>query len=154
VTPDVVPSAVVVRRLPRDRLFRRAGRLVAGAHPAAGLASAWGLAPLIGGAGALLWCVRDFYVVGGGTLAPWDPTKRLVVVGLYRYSRNPMYIAVSSILAGWAISLASWELLAYLCVVVIAFELRVVYGEEPGLMAGHAANAGEPRSEAGLKFLS
>jgi len=40
------------------------------------------------GAGVLLWCVRDFYVIGKGTLAPWDPPKRLVTVGLYRFAQN------------------------------------------------------------------
>src|SRR6185436_8584710 len=46
----------------------------------------------------LLWCVRDFYVAGKGTLAPWDPPRHLVSVGLYRYSRNPMYVGVLLIL--------------------------------------------------------
>lgn len=96
-----------------------------------------GLVPLLTGVVALLWCVRDFYVVGRGTLAPWDPTQQLVEVGLYRYTRNPMYIAVSLILAGWAISFASAGLTVYLLIVMGAFELRVVLGEEPWLLATH-----------------
>jgi protein-S-isoprenylcysteine O-methyltransferase Ste14 len=53
-----------------------------------------GLVPLLAGFVALLWCVRDFYVSGKGTLAPWSPPAELVVAGLYRHSRNPMYIAL------------------------------------------------------------
>jgi protein-S-isoprenylcysteine O-methyltransferase Ste14 len=48
----------------------------------------------------LLWCVRDFFVSGRGTLAPWDPPRHLVVVGLYRFVRNPMYIAVLTLVLG------------------------------------------------------
>ena len=51
---------------------------------------AWiGLVPLAAGIGLLFWCIRDFYVVGKGTLAPWQPPKRLVTTNLYRFSRNP-----------------------------------------------------------------
>lgn len=82
---------------------------------------------------ALLWCVRDFYVSGRGTLAPWDPPKRLVIVGLYRFVRNPMYVAVLTILLGWALLYQSWILLAYAAVVAAAFHLRVVLHEEPWL---------------------
>jgi len=54
-----------------------------------------GLVFLLVGFVALLWCVRDFYVSGKGTLAPWAPPTDLVDVGLYRYTRNPMYVAVT-----------------------------------------------------------
>jgi hypothetical protein len=50
-----------------------------------------GLAIMCGGAFVLLWCVRDFYVSGKGTLAPWDPPKQLVVVGLYRVTLFESY---------------------------------------------------------------
>jgi protein-S-isoprenylcysteine O-methyltransferase Ste14 len=92
-----------------------------------------GLAPLGVGLAALLWCVRDFYVSGKGTLAPWAPPSRLVVVGLYRYTRNPMYVAVLLMLVGWAWSFDSLGLLAYAVVVATAFHLRVALGEEPWL---------------------
>lgn len=81
----------------------------------------------------LLWCVRDFFVSGKGTLAPWAPPRTLVIVGLYRHSRNPMYVCVLLILAGWAISFVSMGLTVYALVVGIAFHLRVVFGEEPRL---------------------
>ena len=59
-----------------------------------------GLLPLAIGIVLLLWCVRDFYVVGRGSLAPWAPPKNLVTIGLYRVTRNPMYVAVLTILCG------------------------------------------------------
>ena len=96
-----------------------------------------GLMPLAIGVVALLWCVRDFYVSGKGTLAPWAPPERLVIVGLYRYSRNPMYVAVTLILVGWAVSFGSMGLLAYASVVAAAFYFRVVFGEEPWLARAH-----------------
>jgi protein-S-isoprenylcysteine O-methyltransferase Ste14 len=106
----------------------------------------WGLAPLFVGIVGLLWCVRDFYVAGSGTLAPWSPPKRLVVVGLYRYSRNPMYLSVISILLGWAACFGSLALLIYALVVGAAFHLRVVLGEEPWLARVHAEQWHEYRA--------
>ena len=99
----------------------------------------FGLLPLMIGIAALLWCVRDFYVSGKGTLAPWAPPAELVVVGLYRYSRNPMYIAVALVLLGWAFAFGSMGLLAYAAAVVLAFHLRVVLGEEPWLARTHGS---------------
>jgi protein-S-isoprenylcysteine O-methyltransferase Ste14 len=88
---------------------------------------------LVVGISLLLWCVRDFYVAGRGTLAPWSPPKHLVIVGLYRFSRNPMYIAVILILSGWAIGFSSSGLALYAVAVVILFHLRVIFHEEPWL---------------------
>ena len=92
-----------------------------------------GLVPWLAGVVALLWCVHDFYVSGRGTLAPWDPPTELVAVGLYRYTHNPMYVAVTLILVGWAFSFAVSGLYIYAVGVAIAFHLRVVLGEEPWL---------------------
>jgi protein-S-isoprenylcysteine O-methyltransferase Ste14 len=98
--------------------------------------SAWrwaGLALIAAGTFLLLWCVRDFYVAGKGTLAPWSPPRNLVVTGLYRFSRNPMYVAVSIVLLGWAVWYTSSGLLLYAVIVAIAFQLRIIFYEEPYL---------------------
>ena len=105
--------------------------------PNARLVHPWALLLLAAGCATLLWCVRDFYVAGKGTLAPWAPPVQLVVVGLYRYSRNPMYLSVSTILLAWALAFGSSGLLIYALMVAIAFHLRVVFGEEPWLARTH-----------------
>lgn len=94
---------------------------------------------LVGGTGALLRCARDFLVAGKGTLAPWTPPQRLVTVGLYRRSRNPMYLAVLVILVGWSVWFQSLALVTYAAVVGTAFHLRVVFYEEPRLDAAFGA---------------
>ena len=81
----------------------------------------------------LLWCVRDFYVSGKGTLAPWDPPKHLVITGLYRHSRNPMYVGVLTLLCGWALFTASPLLTCYFLAFSVGFHLRVIFYEEPYL---------------------
>lgn len=81
----------------------------------------------------LLWCVRDFYVSGKGTLAPWDPPKNLVTTGLYCYSRNPMYVGVLTLICGWALLSGSPLLACYMVLFSVIFHLRVVHYEEPWL---------------------
>jgi protein-S-isoprenylcysteine O-methyltransferase Ste14 len=100
----------------------------------------FGLVVLAAGFVMLLRCVRDFYVSGQGTLAPWAPPRKLVVVGLYRYTRNPMYVAVTLILLGWAWSFHSLGLLVYAVVAAVAFHFRVVLGEEPWLARTHGGD--------------
>jgi len=81
----------------------------------------------------LLWCIRDFFVAGRGTLAPWDPPKHLVIVGRYRIVRNPMYIAVVTMVFGWSMIAGSRLLGLYGVLLAVGFHLRVVISEEPWL---------------------
>ena len=92
-----------------------------------------GVAVFVTGALVLLWCVRDFYVAGKGTLAPWDPPRHLVRIGLYRFSRNPMYVGVLLILIGETLAFRSRSLLVYTVVVAILFHAWIVTNEEPWL---------------------
>lgn len=93
----------------------------------------WGIAPLAVGMLVLGLTVREFYVSGRGTLAPWSPPLTLVTSGLYRFSRNPMYVGVLLILAGWAIVFWSAALAIYAALVAVAVHLRVLLHEEPFL---------------------
>jgi len=90
-----------------------------------------GLVVLVLGFSILMWCVRDFYVSGKGTLAPWDPPEKIVIIGLYRYVRNPMYVGVLFILLGWAIVAASPLVFGYALILYMAFHIRVIISEEP-----------------------
>jgi protein-S-isoprenylcysteine O-methyltransferase Ste14 len=98
---------------------------------------ALGLIPFLLGIVLLLWCVRAFYTAGKGTLAPWTPPRHLVVTGLYRFSRNPMYLAVLLVLWGWALGFRSRAIALYALAVMAVFHLRVVLGEEPWLARTH-----------------
>jgi protein-S-isoprenylcysteine O-methyltransferase Ste14 len=62
------------------------------------------------GLAMLVWTVSLFVRVGRGTLAPWDPTRRLVVAGPYTRVRNPMITGVFGVIAGEAIALGGWRL--------------------------------------------
>jgi protein-S-isoprenylcysteine O-methyltransferase Ste14 len=79
------------------------------------------------------WCTRHFLVLGRGTPNPIDPPRFLVRAGPYQVVRNPMYVAVGTILAGEALVLGSTTLVAYLLLVVLVFHLFVVLYEEPTL---------------------
>jgi protein-S-isoprenylcysteine O-methyltransferase Ste14 len=87
--------------------------------------------PLCLGMFLLLWCVREFYVAGRGTLAPWDPPQHLVTTGPYRISRNPMYIGIVTILTGWCVLWDSRTLIVYTVFFLCGFHLRVLWFEEP-----------------------
>ena len=71
--------------------------------------------------------------VGGGTLAPWNPPRYLVVEGPYRYVRNPMISGVLFILLGQALSLLSLSLLAWFGLFAVVQHIYMTRSEEPGL---------------------
>ncbi|MDH4170729.1 MAG: isoprenylcysteine carboxylmethyltransferase family protein [Acidimicrobiia bacterium] len=83
------------------------------------------------GAFVVVRTVLDFFMVGGGTLAPWDPPRRLLTVGLFGVCRNPMYIGVITTVAGWATTFRSPTVAAYACVLAAVLHLRVIRFEEP-----------------------
>ncbi len=85
------------------------------------------------GAILLLWSVWEFFASGRGTLAPVDPPRHLVVSGLYRFTRNPMYNGVLLVLLGEAWLFRSVTLLVYAAVVLLLVHLFVVRYEERAL---------------------
>ncbi len=87
---------------------------------------------LLGGA-IYAWCVWDFATFGGGTPAPIDAPKQLVVRGLYRYTRNPMYVGVLTVIGGWCVYYGSLRLALYALFVWSLFQSFIVFYEEPHL---------------------
>ncbi|HYL34774.1 MAG TPA: isoprenylcysteine carboxylmethyltransferase family protein [Bryobacteraceae bacterium] len=83
----------------------------------------------------LLDSFARFALQGLGTPAPVLPTRHLVVTGLYRYVRNPMYVAVVTIILGQGLVFGNIALLEYGAVVSVAFHIFVLAYEEPALRA-------------------
>lgn len=100
---------------------------------AAASAHVTGAVVFLAGLGLFAWCVLLFARVGRGTLAPWDPTRRLVVVGPYRYVRNPMIIGVLIMLGAEAIFLGSRVAAAWALMFFVINNIYFVLLEEPGL---------------------
>jgi protein-S-isoprenylcysteine O-methyltransferase Ste14 len=98
-----------------------------------------GVALLAAGLGVLAQTIIRFAVEGLGTPFPPAPTERLVVGGLYRYVRNPMYIAVIATILGQAAILGRAELFVYAAVVWVIVASFVRFYEEPTLAAKYGA---------------
>ena len=82
----------------------------------------------------LMWeTIGLFGRVGEGTLAPWDPTRKMVVQGPYRRVRNPMITGVGLVLLGEAVALGSVPIAIELGVFALANALWMPLVEEPGL---------------------
>src|SRR4026209_2557782 len=90
---------------------------------------------ILGSAGAavVLWCILTFVSIGRGTPAPFDPPRRLVVRGPYRFVRNPMYIGAALALSGAALVYHSVPMLVYAAAFLGVMQLFVVLYEEPTL---------------------
>jgi len=92
-----------------------------------------GAIPLLVGIAILLDSFARFALQGLGTPAPVLPTKHLVITGLYRYVRNPMYVGVVAAICGQALLFESKYLLIYGTLVWLAVHLFVRFYEEPTL---------------------
>ncbi len=101
--------------------------------PASGWVFLLALALLAAGGVMYAWCVWDFAVFGRGTPAPIDPPKKLVVRGLYRYTRNPMYLSVMTVILGWAVLYQADVLALYALALGLCFHLFILFYEEPHL---------------------
>lgn len=113
------------------------GQVLTGAgvmRPAAfGAAQLAGMVIAAAGAALATWCILTFALVGRGTPAPFDPPRRLVVRGPYRYVRNPMYIGAGLVLCGAALFYNAVALWAYAAGLLVLMHLFVVLYEEPTL---------------------
>jgi protein-S-isoprenylcysteine O-methyltransferase Ste14 len=92
-----------------------------------------GLALVVLGGLLAIWCVVTFGTIGRGTPAPFDPPRRLVVRGPYRFVRNPMYIGAGTAVGGAALFYTSLPLLGFLVFFLGVMQLFIIYYEEPTL---------------------
>lgn len=92
-----------------------------------------GLFGIVSGAVLLVACIWEFARTGRGTLSPVDPPRVLVVRGLYRYVRNPMYLGVTLIVLGEALLARSTGLAVYWVIWFASANLFVLAYEEPTL---------------------
>ncbi len=100
---------------------------------ALGLLAPLGFALIAVGPLVYLPCARDFLRVGRGTPFPLDPPREFVATGLYRWTRNPMYVGFAATLAGEALAFGSWPLALWAASMVLVWHLFVVFHEEPDL---------------------
>jgi protein-S-isoprenylcysteine O-methyltransferase Ste14 len=77
--------------------------------------------------------ILTFIRIGRGTLAPWSPTRKLVVGGMYAYVRNPMILGVITVLVGESLMLSSVGILTWAILVFLINTVYFVFSEEPGL---------------------
>jgi protein-S-isoprenylcysteine O-methyltransferase Ste14 len=98
------------------------------------LPTIFGFILIIFGIYLLIITIKLFYGSGKGTLAPWDPPKKLVIIGPYKYIRNPMISAVLLVLLGEAMITGSLVLCIWFVIFLIINIIYIIYFEEPELI--------------------
>lgn len=93
----------------------------------------FGLMMMMAGVSVMAVTISSFIRIGKGTLAPWSPTKKLVIVGPYRYVRNPMIMGVLTVLLGESLSLLSAPILKWAGLFFLINTIYFMLSEEPGL---------------------
>lgn len=114
--------------------------------PSHGRLAWFGILILITGGAIYFVCAWEFAVRGLGTPAPIAPTKFLVVSGLHRYLRNPMYVGVFLVIVGQAAVFHSLRLAAYGIICILIAHFFVISYEEPTLHRQFGASYDEYRS--------
>jgi protein-S-isoprenylcysteine O-methyltransferase Ste14 len=132
----LLPGAMTVL-LPAVLIYAQGGPVIGFGLPAplAALVVLAGAALLIVGLALFYRTVSLFAAVGRGTLAPWDPTRRLVVLGPYRHVRNPMITGVLSVLLGEGLVLGSVSILVAGGILFAVNAIYIPLVEERGLIA-------------------
>ena len=92
-----------------------------------------GIAVFLAGLLLAVSTIRLFTTLGNGTLAPWDPTSKMIITGPYAYVRNPMITGIVLILIGEALMLVSWVIGIWTVVFLIINMFYFALSEEPGL---------------------
>ncbi len=101
--------------------------------PSVGVGGALGVSLVLLANYVLMQHMLAFIDIGGGTHAPFDPPQRLVVRGLYRRVRNPMYLIYVAVIVGEALIFASWWILLYAASFWLLAHVYLVKLEEPTL---------------------
>ena len=112
------------------RLLERSGLAP---RPGTDLVSGAGVAVAALGGALAVWCILTFATLGRGTPAPFDPPRRLVVRGPYRFVRNPMYLGAGLALLGAALVYRSAALAGYALAFLLVLHGFVLWYEEPTL---------------------
>ena len=92
-----------------------------------------GLAVCVVGLVLLIATIRTFILIGNGTIMPWDPTKKLIVVSLYSHTRNPMILSLIILQVGEAVLFASYGIAVLAILNFVINTIYFIYSEEPGL---------------------
>ncbi len=101
--------------------------------PVYGLIFFIGLLLILMGMILLVITIYLFSTIGKGTLAPWNPTEKLVIEGPYCYTRNPMITGVLTVLLGESVLTGSWIILLWTVFFFTLNHIYFIFSEEPGL---------------------
>ena len=93
-----------------------------------------GVVCILTGLTLMVLTIRLFARIGRGTLAPWDPTRKLVAEGVYRHVRNPMISGVFFVLTGEAIATGSFPIACWAVLFITVNAIYIPLWEEPGLV--------------------
>ncbi len=77
--------------------------------------------------------IAGFFEIGKGTLAPWDPPRKLVVIGMYAHVRNPMILGVIIIVVGESLAVSSLPIFGFAAFAFLLNTFYFIFSEEPGL---------------------